>query len=184
MDIGTATGCRGRRSGIRFWSQEQAIQSRCSPRDDGQCERYTLGRCCSTTLWCDKYTQTIMTFPLARHHPLIQNESKTSNHHQSAYPASADMRYVKTAAYCASRGCIQYMFALQDRVHDDPWRRDATRRQPESVIPVTHNLGNASQEIVIMLVVFKKETVRPVGGRCSVGDILHARCHNKQRTCR
>jgi len=93
--------------------------------------------------------------------------------------------YVReTAAYCASRGCIQYMFAPHDRVHDDPWRRDATRRQPESVIPVTHNLGNASQEIVIMLVVFKKETVRPVGGRCSVGDILHARCHNKQRTCR
>ena len=80
-----------------------------------------------------------MTFPLARHRPLIQNESKTSNHHQSAYPASADMRYVKTAAYCASRGCIQYMFALQDRVHDDPWRRDATRTQPESVILVTHN---------------------------------------------
>jgi len=86
-----------------------------------------------------------MTFPLARHHPLIQNESKTSNHYQSAYTTSADIMYAKAAAYCASRGCIQYMFALHDRVHDDPWRRDATRTQPASVIPVTHNLGNASR---------------------------------------
>jgi len=102
-----------------------------------------------------------MTFPLARHHPLIQNESKTSNHYQSAYTTSADIMYAKAAAYCASRGCIQYMFALHDRVHDDPWRRDATRTQPESVIPLTHNLGNASQGIVNMLVVFGKEQFVP-----------------------